>query len=92
MRERDIERKLKVEVERIGGLCLKFTSSVSGIPDRLVLYDGKLIFVELKAPGNRPRPLQMVWIRRLRNLGFRVEIIDDGKQIRELVEELRNAG
>ena len=33
--ERDIERYLIREVERRGGLCWKFISSVGGVPDRL---------------------------------------------------------
>jgi len=90
-REKEIEKKLKATVEREGGLCLKFLSSVAGVPDRLVLMeDGKIAFVELKAPGRTPRPIQRVWIKRLRDLGFRVEVIDGEKGIRELVEGMKN--
>lgn len=89
-RERDIEAKLKRAVEREGGLCLKFLSSVAGVPDRLVLMDGgKIAFVELKAPGRKPRKVQEVWIKRLRNLGFRVEVIDSEKGIREFMQSMK---
>ena len=37
MRERDVEQKLRREVEKRGGRCFKFLSSVSGVPDRVVV-------------------------------------------------------
>ena len=56
--ERDIERKLKKRVESTGGWCLKFLSSISGVPDRLCLFEGGVIvFVETKIQGGKPRPL-----------------------------------
>ena len=55
--ERDIERKLKKRVESTGGWCLKFLSSISGVPDRLCLFEGGVIvFVETKIQGGKPRP------------------------------------
>ena len=58
-REKEIEKKLKAAVEKEGGLCFKFLSSVSGVPDRICLFDGGVIvFVELKAPGRKPRKLR----------------------------------
>lgn len=88
-RERDIERKLKKRVESIGGWCLKFLSSVSGVPDRLCLFDGgRAVFVELKRHGEKPRPLQRRQIDKIRKLGFRVEAIDSEEGIRELIRSL----
>lgn len=85
-REQDVERKLKQEVERMGGVCWKFTSSVSGVPDRLCLFPrGVIVFVELKRHGAKPRPLQIRQIEKIRKLGFRVEVIDSEQGIRELV-------
>ena len=37
MRERAVEQKLRREVEKRGGRCFKFLSSVSGVPDRVVV-------------------------------------------------------
>ncbi len=85
-RERDVERKLKQEVERMGGVCWKFTSSVSGVPDRLCLFPrGVIVFVELKRHGAKPRPLQIRQIEKIRKLGFRVEVIDSEQGIQELI-------
>lgn len=89
-REKEIEKKLKAAVEKEGGLCFKFLSSVAGVPDRICLFDGGVIvFVELKAPGRKPRKLQEVQIKKLRNLGFRVEVIDSEKGIGELIWSVR---
>ena len=89
-RERDIERKLKVRVEKEGGLCWKFLSSVSGVPDRLCLFDGgKAVFVETKRHGAKPRPLQRRQIERIRKLGFDVRVVDSKEDIEELIEGVR---
>lgn len=78
MREKEIEAKLKKEVEKVGGLVLKFISpGVAGVPDRIVLLPYKVIaFVELKAPGEQLRPLQLKRKKQLEKLGFKVYVID----------------
>lgn len=52
MLEKQVENKLKREVEKIGGLYFKFISSGNnGVPDRICIFpSGRLIFVELKKP------------------------------------------
>jgi len=88
-RERDVERKLKRKVEGVGGICFKFLSSVSGVPDRICLFPGGiLVFVELKRHGEKPRPLQRRQIEKIRQLGFRVEVIDSEEGIEELVSSV----
>ena len=83
MLEKKIENKLTLMVKKTGGIAVKFVSpSLTGIPDRLVLLpDGVIAFVELKAPGKSPRPLQLSRHRLLRTLGFKVFVIDDVGQI-----------
>ena len=93
VRERDIERKLKKRVEGMGGICFKFLSGESGVPDRLCLfYPGRVVFVELKRPGEKPRPLQQRQIDKIRKLGFRVEVIDSEQGIEELIQSLEEGG
>ena len=88
-RERDIERKLKAKVEKKGGVCWKFISSVSGVPDRLCLFPfGELVLIELKRHGAKPRPLQIRQIKKIRKLGFRVEVIDSEQGIQELISSI----
>lgn len=90
MRERDIEKALTKEVKKRGGLALKFASpGMAGVPDRLILIkDGKLAFVELKAHGKEMRPLQIKRKRQLESLGFLVYCIDSKEQIGGLLDEI----
>lgn len=78
MREKEIEHHLVMETRRAGGMALKFVSpSFSGMPDRLVLLgDGKMGFVEVKAPGQKPRPLQLRRHAMLRRLGYQIFVLD----------------
>lgn len=70
MLEREIENYLKDKVEKLGGEAIKLFG-IAGIPDRMILLPGgKIYFVELKRPGEHPRPLQKWWIKRLKSLGF----------------------
>ena len=87
MKEKDIEKRLREEVKKAGGLCLKFTpASWSGAPDRLILFPGgRVFFVELKRPGEEPRPLQKVRIRKLREMGFHAEVLDNVDRIPGLI-------
>ena len=93
MREKQIENKLATEAKKLGGIALKFVSpSFDGIPDRLVLIpDGHIAFVELKAPGKKPRPLQLARHRLLRSLGFRVYVIDSVEQTGGMLDEVRTS-
>ena len=69
MREKEVEQKLVKAVKLAGGFCIKFTSpGFDGVPDRLVLLPkGRIAFIELKAPGKKPRALQK---RRMKFEGF----------------------
>ena len=90
MREKLIEQKLVKAVKAAGGLCPKFVSpGMDGMPDRLVLLPGaRLAFVEVKAPGKKPRPLQLHRHEQLRQLGFCVLVLDSEDQITDLLEKL----
>jgi len=91
MLENKIENRLKNEVEKIGGKALKFVSpGVSGVPDRIVLLPhGKIIFVELKAPGKKPSPIQEYRAKEYRALGFDVRCVDSIEKIEELIKEVK---
>ena len=90
MREKTIEKKLSDEVKKRGGLAPKFTRpGFDGIPDRIVLMPyGRMAFVEVKAPGKAPRPLQEARHRMLRQLGFRFYVLDDESEIGGILDEI----
>ena len=90
MREKVIERKLIQAVRQCGGLALKFVSpGFNGVPDRLLLFmGGKVAFVEVKAPGEGPRPLQVHRMEQLRRMGFKVFVLDSVNQIEGIISSV----
>lgn len=91
MLEKQIENKLTRSVKKAGGIALKFVSpGFAGMSDRLVLLpDGRCAFVELKATGKLPRPLQTARHRMLKKLGFKVYVIDSVEQIEGVINDIR---
>lgn len=92
MREKALEHKFVMEVKRVGGLALKFVSpGFDGVPDRIVLlHGGKIGFVEVKAPGEKPRPLQLARHRLFRRLGFKVFVLDNSEQIGGIIDDIQS--
>jgi len=92
LREKNIEETLRQTVKCKGGLALKFVSpGFDGVPDRLVLLpEGRIAFVEAKAPNKKPRPLQLARHRMLRQLGFRVYVLDCKEDIAKFIKEMMN--
>jgi len=93
MLESVIEMALTKQVKEMGGKALKFISpGNTGMPDRLVLLPkGKVGFVEVKAPCKLPSPLQLARHEMLKNLGFQVHVLDDSKQIEEILNAIQSA-
>ncbi len=85
MLEKKIEQELVKHIKANGGLCIKLNSStMSGLPDRLVILKNKIIFIELKAPKQKPRKLQTVIMGKLRSLGCDVRVIDNLEDIQKI--------
>ena len=94
MREKKIEQKLVTAVKKHGGICPKFVSpGFDGMPDRLLLLPhGRFAFVEVKAPNQKPRPLQLSRHRLLRRLGFQVYVLDACEDIEKIILEVKSDG
>lgn len=92
MREKQIERTLSIATKNMGGIAPKFVSPrFDGMPDRIVLLpNGRLAFIELKAPGKKLRPLQEKRKRQLEALGFSVFVVDSIEQIGGILDEIRS--
>lgn len=90
IRERDIEKYLRDEIRKAGGRAYKFVSpGNNGVPDRICLFPGgRIVFVELKAPGKKTTALQAAQIAKIRALGFKVYIIDSKAGVDALLEEV----
>lgn len=87
--EKIIERKLVEKCKSCGAMCIKLlTYQFIGLPDRMCLFpNGVVVFVELKSTGEKPRKIQLNVHKKLRNLGFRVEVIDNMDQIEQLIHK-----
>lgn len=95
MRERNIEQYLVRRAKEAGGRAYKWNSpGMNGVPDRIVLLPGgRIAFAELKAPGNKPTPLQINQHRFILNQGLPVVVIDSKDGVDELIATMqREAG
>lgn len=92
MREKEIENDLVKKAKKRGGIALKFTSpGYDGVPDRLVLLpNSKMGFVEVKAPGKKPRTLQITRMQMLKSLGFKAYVLDDKKDTEVILNEIQS--
>lgn len=88
--EKVVERKLVELVKMNGGMCIKLLcDQLIGLPDRMCLFPGhKMVFVELKTTGRKPKRIQAYMHNKLRALGFRVEVIDTVESVINFVDDI----
>lgn len=80
-RESSIEMNVNKHARALGWLAYKFTSpSNRGVMDDLYIKDGIIFFIEFKAPGKQLRPLQVEVIKKFRNNGALVYVVDSIEQ------------
>lgn len=91
MRESVIEKHLRDQIKNMGGLCWKFVSpGMPGVPDRIaMLPGGKLVFVELKAPGQSAKPHQHRRHVDLWRVGQAVAVLDSIEAVDAFVKGLQ---
>lgn len=86
MRESTIENYLVERTKAAGGECRKLKwIGRRGAPDRLVMLNGRTIFIELKAPGEKAKPHQVREHERMRRMGQRVEVVDSCERVDEVL-------
>jgi len=89
MRESTIEQAVCAYAKSKGCLSLKLSGqNQKGQPDRMFLYNGRILFVEFKACGKQPTALQARWLDRLTDQGFLTACCDDigaGKRLIDLI-------
>jgi hypothetical protein len=82
MREREIEQYFIRRVREAGGLQRKFVSpGHKGVPDRIAVFDGRVSFVELKAPGKLLRADQAREHKKLHQAKCRVYVVDSKESV-----------
>ena len=86
MRESQIENYLVERAKALGGECRKLRwIGRNGAPDRIVMLNGQVIFIELKAPGEKAKPHQVREHERMRRMCQRVEVVDSCERVDEVL-------
>lgn len=84
--ENDVETYLYKQAKNHDILCYKFTApSTRGVPDRILIGNGKTIFLELKRPGEKPRKLQFAIHKRMREHGATVFVADTKELVNDVI-------
>lgn len=88
--EKLVERKLVELVKINNGMCIKLLcDQLTGLPDRMCLFPNhKIVFVELKTTGRKPKRIQLFMHDKLRALGFRVEVIDSIEGVEQFINNI----
>lgn len=77
LRESAIEHKVCEIAKRHGWLTFKFVSPAHrGVPDRIFIRSGQIVFIEFKAPGKKPTKLQAHIIGKMRDEQCEVWVCD----------------
>lgn len=77
MLERDIEHRVVDIAKKHGWLSFKFVSPAQrGVPDRIFMKGGRIVFIEFKALGKKPTDLQDHIIRKMVDAGCEVHVCD----------------
>lgn len=97
MRESEIEKYLVKRVNDLGGEVRKVKwIGRRGAPDRVVMFPaseqrfidgawGTVLWVELKAPGEKAKPHQAREHERMRRMGQRVVVVDSIEGVDEVL-------
>lgn len=70
--ETKLEETFTSLVRRAGGITEKMIPGRAGVPDRLVLFAGRVYLVELKTDTGTLEPIQRVWHYRAGAIGVQV--------------------
>jgi len=89
--ESKIETYLKNQIRAIGGLCYKFKSTVNGVPDQLIIYDGHMYLVEVKRPNETPRLDQQHVHKQIAKRGVTVYTVSTYQEIDHFINHTLQA-
>lgn len=91
MTESQVEKKLRIAVEQLGGLCIKHHSPYHrGMPDRLVMLPGGLTYwVELKTATGELSKLQKVARKKLIGLGQKYILLEGEQGLKDCITHFK---
>lgn len=86
VRENKVERKLDQMVRAVGGITRKWVSpGRDGVPDRIVIHQGKIWFVEIKTMDGKLSVAQMREHQRLTDKGAEVRTLYGEEEVGRFV-------
>jgi len=85
--ESEIERYLTASIKKCSALCFKWQASIRGVPDRIVIINKKVFFVELKTLTGKLSPRQVVVFDDLGEAGFPVHILRSKDDVDDFIKE-----
>jgi len=84
--EYSLEQQCRNIVKSLDGIAIKLNPvNARGIPDRLVMLPGRIMFIEFKRPGGKVRANQQHWIDRLRSMGLEAHVVDNVDQFMSII-------
>lgn len=87
--EKSLEAKITSYAKKQGALAYKFTSPAHrGVPDRLFIYRGKVLFLEIKAKGKKPTELQKHELEKLVEAGVAATWVDNLEDAKQEIDSL----
>lgn len=90
MRESKLEQWFRDYCKSQEVLCLKFVApGTPGVPDRICIFNGKTLFVELKAEGKKPSAMQEAIHKLFRKYGLTVHWCDNKEDLIQLITKFK---
>ena len=87
MLEKQVEKYLVKRVTENEGLSFKWISTVSGVPDRIVMLNNQIHLVELKTLSGVLSPRQILVFDQIGEQGFPVHILRNYDDIEDFIRE-----
>lgn len=83
MTEQQIQTKIINTLRKDGWYVNKLiNTSLKGVPDLIAHKEGRTVYIEVKRPGQKPRPLQEFRMKELEKYGIKTLVfysVDDAK-------------
>lgn len=76
--ESRLQRRIQHALRARGAFVFKVHGSehmMSGLPDLIVCYQGRFFALEVKMPGNRPSPIQLLRIKQIKQAEGSAEVV-----------------
>ena len=87
MLEKQIEQYLNKRVKELNGLTFKWISTVTGVPDRIVILNNQIYLVELKTPTGVVSERQKLVFRQLEEHGQKVHLLRSKSDVENFISE-----